>query len=91
MGPLLFRTLTSLKRLKLNFPDDLGLVSFDDWEWSRYVQKGIYLLEQDPTALGEQAASNLCRQMEAAAENQDPYQASRSLVLPVRDVPASSI
>lgn len=91
MGPLLFQTLTSLKRLKLDFPDDLGLVSFDDWEWSQYVQKGIYLLEQDPTALGEQAATNLCRQMEAAAGNQDPYQVSKSLVLPVKNVPASSI
>ncbi|WP_445342126.1 LacI family DNA-binding transcriptional regulator [Bifidobacterium sp. ESL0827] len=91
MGPLLFETLASLRELGLVFPRDLGLVSFDDWDWSQYVENGIYLLEQDPKAMGEQAASNLCLQMKKAKAGRDPYGVSKSYSLPVKNVPAPSV
>ena len=91
MGPLLFDALASLRELRLVFPRDLGLVSFDDWDWSQYVGNGIYLLEQNPKALGEQAASNLCLQMEEVRAGHDPYGVSKSYSLPVKNVPAPSV
>lgn len=93
MGPLLFDILAALKTLGIRFPDDVGLVSFDDWRWSQYVQDGIYLLEQDPQALGREAARNLLEQIGARGEDRtgDPYAKSRRIILPVTEVEASSV
>ncbi|MBT1177581.1 LacI family DNA-binding transcriptional regulator [Bifidobacterium callimiconis] len=93
MGPLLFDILAALKTLGIRFPNDVGLVSFDDWRWSQYVQDGIYLLEQDPQALGREAARNLLAQITARGEDRsgDPYAESRQITLPVTVVEANSI
>lgn len=63
MGPVLFDLLKIFKDLNLSFPDDLGLVSFDDWEWSRYVANGIFLLKQDMELMGNLAANKLLDQI----------------------------
>ncbi|NEG89990.1 LacI family DNA-binding transcriptional regulator [Bifidobacterium aerophilum] len=92
MGPLLFDLLAALRTLDITFPDDIGLVSFDDWQWSQYVRDGIYLLEQDPQALGQAAARNLLDQIRAGSSpGGDPYAASDVITLPVRTVSAPSI
>lgn len=59
MGPTLFDLLSTFKQLGLRFPQDVGLVSFDDWEWSQYVQNGIFLLKQDMELMGNLAAQKL--------------------------------
>lgn len=64
MGPLLFRTLTSLKELNIGFPDQVGLASFDDWNWSEFVGEGIDLMQQDPEAIGRSAAEMLLKSMQ---------------------------
>ncbi len=63
MGPILFDLLAIFKELNLSFPDDLGLVSFDDWEWSQYVANGIFLLKQDMELMGSLAANKLLTQI----------------------------
>lgn len=64
MGPVLFDLLSILKDYHLVFPRDLGLISFDDWEWSRYVGDGIFLLKQDMELMGNYAAHRLLSQVE---------------------------
>lgn len=73
MGPLLFDLLAALRRLGLRFPEDVGLVSFDDWQWSQYVRDGIYLLRQDPQEIGRAAAHDLLSQIRGrdAADHAD--------------------
>ena len=87
MGPMLFDTLAVLRALGKRFPDDVGLVSFDDWDWSQYVHDGIYLLEQSPRDMGRHAADNLLRQMAAPT----PSDVSERVELPVTVVEAPSI
>lgn len=59
MGPLLFKTLTAFQKLQLTFPDQIGLASFDDWDWSKFVSDGIDLMQQDPKEIGRAAAKTL--------------------------------
>ena len=63
MGPILFQILDIFKELQITFPKDVGLVSFDDWNWSRYVQDGIYLMRQDMELMGNVAARKLLNQI----------------------------
>lgn len=64
MGPVLFDLLSIFKEHHLSFPQDFGLISFDDWEWSQYVGNGIFLLKQDMELMGNYAAHRLLAQVE---------------------------
>ena len=64
MGPVLFDLLAIFQQYHLTFPDDFGLISFDDWEWSQFVANGIYLLKQDMELMGNLAAQRLLQQIE---------------------------
>lgn len=64
MGPLLFRTLAALQELKLTFPAQIGLASFDDWDWSKFVNGGIDLMQQDPKEIGRRAATMILASIE---------------------------
>lgn len=64
MGPVLFDLLSIFKEHHLSFPQDFGLISFDDWEWSQYVGDGIFLLKQDMELMGNYAAHRLLAQVE---------------------------
>lgn len=85
MGPVLFQLLDIFKELQINFPEDVGLVSFDDWNWSRYVQDGIYLMRQDMELMGNVAAQKLLNQIE------DKTVVSDTTILPVAMVDKPSI
>lgn len=66
MGPTLFSLLKIFKAEKVMFPKDFGLISFDDWTWSRYVgDDGIFLLRQDMELMGNLAAKKLLAQIES--------------------------
>ncbi|WP_354631170.1 LacI family DNA-binding transcriptional regulator [Levilactobacillus brevis] len=73
MGPLLFEILASLKAAHLHFPADVGLVSFDDWQWSQYVNDGIYLLQQQPALMGQLAATTLLHQLTTTPTTMTQY------------------
>lgn len=64
MGPVLFDLLAVLKESAITFPADVGLVSFDDWEWSQYVNDGIFLLRQRPELMGRVAADQLLQHIQ---------------------------
>lgn len=85
MGPILFQILDIFKGLQINFPKDVGLVSFDDWNWSQYVQNGIYLMRQDMELMGNVAAQKLLNQIESNTV------ISNTTVLPVAMVDKPSI
>lgn len=85
MGPLLFNLLSTLRELGLKFPQDIGLVSFDDWEWSQYVNDGIFLLKQQPELLGKIAAGKLLNQIDHVAST------SGTTYIPVHVVKKASI
>ena len=85
MGPLLLNLLDILKHLNLTFPDDLGLISFDDWDWSRFVGNGIFLLRQDMELMGSRAAQLLLDAIH------DPQKELGTEYLPVTTVERPSI
>lgn len=85
MGPLLFDLLTCFNELGLRFPEDVGLVSFDDWEWSRFVGNGIFLLCQDMELMGNVAAHQLLTQIK------DGTTLSQTTLLPVTMVDRPSL
>ncbi|PJM73787.1 transcriptional regulator [Bifidobacterium primatium] len=64
MGPLLFRTLTALQAAGLEFPGDLGLVSFDDWNWGRFIGGGVDLLQRDIDEIGRLAGESILQIIE---------------------------
>lgn len=64
MGPVLFDILSICQQRHLNFPQDFGLISFDDWSWSQYVSDGVYLLKQDMELMGNIAAHQLLNQIQ---------------------------
>lgn len=85
MGPLLFDLLSIFKKLKVKFPNDIGLVSFDDWNWSQYVNDGVFLLRQQPELIGKIAATKLLDQIEKSGIS------GSTTYVPVQVVKKSSI
>lgn len=85
MGPLLLRVLAAARSTGTRFPEDLGMLSFDDWEWGQYVGHGIDLILQDPEAIGRQAAQALLDVI-----NGNPP-ARNEIVVPTKRVPGHSL
>ena len=48
--------LRAAKELRLQIPDDLALVCFDDFEWADLFHPGLTAIAQPTTAIGSQAA-----------------------------------
>lgn len=71
MGPVLFSILDIFHSAGIRFPEDVGLVSFDDWDWSKYVQGGIFLLKQDVELMGRLAAKKLLHQIQGKTTQSD--------------------
>ncbi|SYW01792.1 LacI family transcriptional regulator [Oenococcus oeni] len=69
MGPLLFKALSFCKEFNLAFPEDIGILSFDDWDWSKFVHNGIDLIEQNPLEIGKKAGKNLYKYIHNDLEN----------------------
>lgn len=85
MGPVLFKILDIFRQFNIHFPEDVGLISFDDWDWSKYVQNGIYLLKQDVELMGRIAARKLLNQIKGKTTQSD------LTILPVEFVKKPSI
>lgn len=85
MGPVLFDLLAIFQDLNWHFPQDVGLVSYDDWAWSRFVGDGICLVKQDMETMGNLAAQNLLKQIAAGTTH------SATSLVPVEFIDAPSI
>ncbi|MCH4170332.1 MAG: LacI family transcriptional regulator [Lactobacillus sp.] len=86
MGPLLFKTLASLRQLKLTFPDQVGLISFDDWNWAQFVNNGIDLIQQDPFKMGQSAAKALLATMQ-----KQPLVNANTITIPAQRIKGHSL
>lgn len=72
MGPLLFPTLDALQLAGLQFPQQIGLISFDDWNWARYAGNGgIDLIMQNPERIGYEAGMRMLQAIQAEQVRQD--------------------
>jgi LacI family kdg operon repressor len=58
-GMVTLQTIRALDRAGLRMPDDVGLVGFDELDWSRLVGPGITTLRQPIAAIGAALAERL--------------------------------
>jgi LacI family kdg operon repressor len=58
-GMVTLQTVRALERAGQRMPDDIGLVGFDELEWSRLVGPGITTLRQPTAAIGAALAERL--------------------------------
>lgn len=54
-----FQVLKYLKSRKISVPDDIGVVTFDNYPFAEYMDPPLTIVDVDTYTLGEQAATNL--------------------------------
>lgn len=62
-GHLLLQVMTVLAENRIEIPEQIGLVAYDDWSLSQLMQPGITTIQQQPRAMGQQVATNVLRQL----------------------------
>lgn len=75
-GKVLQRTYDYIKTQEFDIPNDVGLIGFDDWEWTRYVTPTISTISQPTYEEGKYAARILIDMIEECKED------SKSLIFP---------
>lgn len=65
----------AIRERKLNIPDDIALVSFDDTTWAKLVEPALTVIEQPTYEIGRTAAELLIKRI------QDPSRSNREVVL----------
>lgn len=58
-GIILLQTLKYLKRMNIRIPEDIGILGFDDLEWSDTLEEGISVIKQPIYKVGREAAKLL--------------------------------
>jgi len=59
-----FATLTAVEELELNIPGDIGIISFDDSKWFRFLKCPVTALRQPTQNIGEMAVKVLTDRIE---------------------------
>lgn len=67
--------LMAIRKSKINIPDEIALVSFDDPIWAKLVEPAITVIEQPTYEIGRTAAELLIKRI------QDPTRSHREVVL----------
>ncbi|MBP1889642.1 DNA-binding LacI/PurR family transcriptional regulator [Clostridium moniliforme] len=75
-GKVLQRTYDYIKTQEFDIPNDVGLIGFDDWEWTRYATPTISTISQPTYEEGKYAARILIDMIEECKED------SKSLIFP---------
>lgn len=70
-GPLLFECIKFLQKHKLNIPDDIGLVGYDDLGWGEVMASGITAIEQNLESIGYLAMDTLISKIEGKSIGQE--------------------
>ena len=65
-----FGLLKACKELKLDVPNDVGIVAFDNYPLAEYTDPQLTIIDIDTAMLGEQTAQLLFRRIENKAGNQ---------------------
>lgn len=58
-GTLLMRIVRILARYQIAVPSEMGVAAFDDWDWATLTSPQITTIQQNPKAMGQQAAERL--------------------------------
>lgn len=58
-GIMLFKTINYLKKKGISIPGDIGILGFDDLEWSNYKEEGISVIKRPIYKVGRKAAKLL--------------------------------
>ncbi|MGF7437472.1 LacI family DNA-binding transcriptional regulator [Lentilactobacillus senioris] len=53
---VLSQVLATLMELKIKFPQDIGICSYDGWNWTQLIGNGITTIDQDPIKIGSTSA-----------------------------------
>ncbi len=64
-GNLAHGAFRALKELRLNIPEDVSLLGFDDYSWMTLVEPAVDVIEQPVDAMGEAAAALVLREIES--------------------------
>uniref|UniRef100_UPI00403F7ADE LacI family DNA-binding transcriptional regulator n=1 Tax=Lentilactobacillus hilgardii TaxID=1588 RepID=UPI00403F7ADE len=63
-GTILMRVIAILSQYHVAVPGQLGVVAFDDWDWSKLVQPQITTIQQNPQVMGKKSARRLINMLE---------------------------
>lgn len=55
-GITLLKTITVLRKMEIRIPEDIGILGFDDLEWSDTLLEGITVIKQPAYKIGSEAA-----------------------------------
>lgn len=53
---VLSQVLATLMELHIKFPQDVGICSYDGWNWTQLIGNGITTIDQDPVKIGSTSA-----------------------------------
>lgn len=73
-GNLATGAFRALRELRLTIPDEVSLLSFDNYPWTSLVEPAVDVIEQPVDAMGEAAAALVLREIETP---QSPVQRQR--------------
>ena len=58
-SPLLLGAMTAMRQLGIRAPDDMAIVSYDDFAWAPFVEPPLTVLDERAEEIGTRAAETL--------------------------------
>jgi len=58
-GVTTLRVVQAMKRMNLQFPEDIGICGFDDWEWMSLIDGGITVIAQPTYKVGRECVKRM--------------------------------
>ena len=62
-GPDILKTLAFFQKNNISIPNDIGMATFDDWDWTDFTFPKIEKVQQNPTSIGFTAAEYLYKKI----------------------------
>ncbi len=76
-----YQVLRALKEVNVSTPNDVGVMTFDNYPFSEYMDPPLSVVDVDTFRLGEQAATNLIKKIQNADyENQQTIIATKLII-----------
>jgi DNA-binding LacI/PurR family transcriptional regulator len=72
----------TLKKMGIGIPEEIALVSFDDWEWAELIEPPITVVAQPTYEIGKKAAKLLISHIKSMETKQRPYKPSMVILEP---------
>lgn len=58
-SPILLGALTCLRKLKISIPNDMAIISYDDFPWASFIEPSLTVLDERSEEVGSRAAKIL--------------------------------